>query len=91
MVTRGNKRSDGIGGHISTFASSARCRSGVQSILRGRGETVIRADSIYFPRPRFARDVQPCVLEGRLSEENLENFRANWPTVAGYPAIRHLG
>ncbi len=49
MVVRGNKRSDGIGGHISTFASSATLYEvGFNHFFKGRGEDGYSGDSIYF-------------------------------------------
>ncbi len=49
MVTRGNKRSDGIGGHISTFASSATLYEvAFNHFFRGRGEDGYSATASIF-------------------------------------------
>ena len=62
MVTRANRDFAGIGGHISTFASSANLYEvGVQPLLpRPRRERLRRRPDL-FPGPRLARHVRPRV------------------------------
>src|SRR3990172_10569993 len=48
MVTRANRDFAGIGGHISTFASSANLYEvGFNHFFRGRGESGVDGDQIY--------------------------------------------
>jgi pyruvate dehydrogenase E1 component len=49
MVVRSNKQFDGLGGHISTFASAATLYEvGFHHFFRGRGESGFDGDQIYF-------------------------------------------
>ncbi len=49
MVHRANKHFDGLGGHISTFASSATLYEvGFNHFFRGRGEDGYSGDLVYF-------------------------------------------
>ena len=50
MVVRANKMNEGIGGHISTYASCATLfEVAFNHFLRGRGESGFDGDLIYFP------------------------------------------
>src|SRR6476469_8408789 len=52
MVVRANKKSAGLGGHISTFASSATLyQVGFHHFFRGRGERGFDGDMVYFQGP----------------------------------------
>ena len=76
MVVRANKQHDGIGGHISTFASAATLYEvGFNHFFRGRGEDGYDGDQIYFQGHASPGMYARAFLEGRLTEENLENFR----------------
>jgi pyruvate dehydrogenase E1 component len=75
MVTRANKRSDGIGGHLSTYASSASLYEvGFNHFFRGKDDGR-SGDQIYYQGHAAPGMYSRAFLEGRLSEENLDNFR----------------
>lgn len=75
MVMRANQREAGIGGHISTFASSATLYDvGFNYFFRGRGNGHL--DDLVFYQGHSAPGIYArSFLEGRLSEEQLDNFR----------------
>ncbi|MGZ0228591.1 MAG: pyruvate dehydrogenase (acetyl-transferring), homodimeric type, partial [Acidimicrobiales bacterium] len=75
MVIRANKASDGIGGHLSTFASSASLYEvAYNHFFHGKndGQT---GDHVYFQGHAAPGIYARAFLEGRLTEENLDNFR----------------
>ncbi len=75
MVTRANKRSDGIGGHLSTYASSASLYEvGFNHFFRGKDDGR-SGDQVYYQGHAAPGMYSRAFLEGRLSEENLDNFR----------------
>ena len=75
MVVRGQPHEDGIGGHISTFASSATLYEvGFNHFFRGRDDGD-DGDLIYFQGHASPGIYARAFLEGRLSAEQLENFR----------------
>ena len=75
MVVRANKVEDGIGGHISTFASSATLYEvGYNHFFRGR-DNGNEGDIIYFQGHGSPGVYSRAFLEGRLTEENLNHFR----------------
>jgi pyruvate dehydrogenase E1 component len=75
MVTRANKRSEGIGGHISTYASSASLYEvGFNHFFHGKDDG--RAgDQVYYQGHAAPGIYARAFLEGRLSEARLDNFR----------------
>jgi pyruvate dehydrogenase E1 component len=75
MVVRANRESSGIGGHISTYASSATLLEvGFNHFFRGKdGDS--DGDIIYFQGHASPGIYARAFLEGRLSEEHLKNFR----------------
>lgn len=88
MVVRANKAEDGIGGHISTFASSATIyETCFQNFFRGKeGRNV--GDMIYFQGHASPGIYARAFLEGRLTEDQLINFRQelkNTPGLTSYP------
>jgi pyruvate dehydrogenase E1 component len=75
MVTRANKRSDGIGGHLSTYASSASLYEvGFNHFFRGKDDGR-SGDQIYYQGHAAPGMYSRAFLEGRLTEEQLDNFR----------------
>ena len=75
MVTRANRDPAALGGHISTYASSATLYEvALNHFIRGRGETATsatRSTSRATPRPgMYAR----AFLEGRLTEAEPDQF-----------------
>jgi pyruvate dehydrogenase E1 component len=89
MVVRANREYDGIGGHISTYASSATLYEvGFNHFFRGRdGDS--SGDSIYFQGHASPGVYARAFLEGRLSEENLNNFRRELPRGEGLSSYPH--
>ncbi len=75
MVVNANKRADGIGGHLSTFASSATLyETGFNHFFRGK-EDGSAGDAIYFQGHAAPGIYSRAFLEGRLDEQHLDNFR----------------
>jgi pyruvate dehydrogenase E1 component len=76
MVVRANKHHDGLGGHISTYASAATLYEvAFNHFFRGRGDSGFAGDLIYFQGHASPGIYARAYLEGRLSEEQLEAFR----------------
>ena len=75
MVSDANRRIDGIGGHISTYASSSTLYEvGFNHIFRGKQHNGI-GDAIFVQGHGSPGIYARAFLEGRLSEEQLTNFR----------------
>ncbi|MCL4169141.1 UNVERIFIED_CONTAM: hypothetical protein GTU68_042356, partial [Idotea baltica] len=75
MVVRANKTSDGIGGHLSTFASSAALYDvGFNHFFRGKADGT-PGDHVYFQGHAAPGIYARAFLEGRLTEQQLERFR----------------
>jgi pyruvate dehydrogenase E1 component len=75
MVVRANVRSDAVGGHLSTYASSASLYEvGFNHFFRGKdgGEP---GDQVYFQGHASPGIYARAFVEGRLSEDQLDNFR----------------
>ena len=90
MVTRANKRSDGIGGHLSTYASSASLYEvGFNHFFRGKDDGR-SGDQIYYQGHAAPGMYSRAFLEGRLTEEHLDNFRheAGGKGLSSYPHPR---
>ena len=74
-VVRANLRTDGIGGHLSTFASSAMLYEvGLNHFFRGKDSGRI-GDHVYFQGHASTGIYARAFLEHRLDEEHLINFR----------------
>ena len=75
MVTRANMASDGIGGHLSTYASSASLYEvGFNHFFKGR-DSGNHGDLIYFQGHASPGIYARAFLEGYFSESQLDNFR----------------
>ena len=75
MVVRANNEEDGIGGHISTYASAATLYEvAFNHFFHGKGEHY-DGDQIYFQGHASPGIYARAFLEGRLSEKSLFNFR----------------
>ena len=75
MVVRANKSADSIGGHLSTFASSAALYDvGFHHFFRGKagGQP---GDHVYFQGHAAPGVYARAFLEGRLGEADLDRFR----------------
>ena len=75
MVLRANTRFDGIGGHLSTYASAATLYEvGFNHFFRGRDDGGA-GDQIFFQGHAAPGIYARAFLEGRISEEQLDHFR----------------
>jgi len=75
MVIKANKAADGIGGHLSTFASSAILYEvGFNHFFRGK-EDGIPGDHVYFQGHAAPGIYARSFLEHRLDEADLDRFR----------------
>ena len=75
MVSDANRRIDGLGGHISTYASSSTLYEvGFNHVFRGKDSNGI-GDALYIQGHGSPGIYARAFLEGRLSREQLANFR----------------
>ena len=75
MVVRANKRAEGIGGHLSTFASSASLYEiGFNHFFRGKDDG-LPGDHVYIQGHAAPGVYARAFLEGRLGEDDLDHFR----------------
>ncbi|MCK9505586.1 MAG: pyruvate dehydrogenase (acetyl-transferring), homodimeric type [Porticoccaceae bacterium] len=75
MVMRANKNEDALGGHIATFSSAATLYDiGFNYFFRGRHNGHL-GDLVYFQGHSSPGIYARSFLEGRINEEQLENFR----------------
>ena len=89
MVVRANRVSDGIGGHISTYASAATLYEvAFNHFFRGKGRDG-DGDVIYFQGHASPGIYARAFLEGRLSQEQLENFRHETRRAGGLSSYPH--
>jgi pyruvate dehydrogenase E1 component len=89
MVVRANRELDGIGGHISTYASAATLYEvAFNHFLRGKDEHY-DGDQIYFQGHAAPGVYARAYLEGRISEEQLLNFRRELRPGGGLSSYPH--
>jgi pyruvate dehydrogenase E1 component len=75
MVVRANVRSEAIGGHLSTYASSASLYEvGFNHFFRGK-DGGSHGDQIYYQGHASPGIYARAFVEGRLTEEQLDRFR----------------
>ncbi len=88
MVVRANRQEEGIGGHISSYASAATLYEvGYNHFFRGPDHPC-GGDLIYFQGHASPGIYARAFLEGRLSAERLGNFRHELhdePGLSSYP------
>ena len=88
MVVKANSTTN-VGGHISTFASSATLYEvAFNHFLRGRTET-FPGDIVYFQGHAAPGMYARAFLEGRLSEQHLQNFRQELAEGGGLSSYPH--
>ena len=88
MVVRANRHEDGIGGHISTYASAATLYEvAFNHFFRGRDGH--EGDMVYFQGHASPGIYARAFLEGRLSQEQLENFRRELSKGGGLSSYPH--
>ncbi len=89
MVVRANRQSEGIGGHISTFASSATLYDVAWNhFLRGNDHPS-GGDLVYFQGHAAPGMYARAFVEGRLSAEKLHNFRRELAEGGGLSSYPH--
>ncbi len=89
MVIRANKIQEGIGGHISTFASAATLYEvAFNHFLRARTEEGDR-DIVYFQGHAAPGIYARAFLEGRIPRQKLENFRRELKPGGGLSSYPH--
>jgi pyruvate dehydrogenase E1 component len=90
MVVRANKAEEGIGGHISTFASAATLYEvAFNHFFRGHGEGAGDGDVIFFQGHAAPGVYARAFLEGRIDETHLENFRRETKPEGGLSSYPH--
>ncbi len=88
MVVRANKAAEGIGGHISTFASVATLfEVGFNHFFRGHDSP--DADVVFFQGHAAPGVYARAYLEGRINETQLENFRRELKEGGGLSSYPH--
>jgi pyruvate dehydrogenase E1 component len=90
MVVRANKAEEGIGGHISTYASAATLYEvGFNHFFHGPGEDGTAGDVIYFQGHAAPGIYARAYLEGRIDDTHLENFRRELKPGGGLSSYPH--
>ena len=90
MVTRANRDPAAPGGHISTFASSATLYEvALNHFIRGRGQSGYDGDQVYYQGHAAPGMYARAFLEGRLTEQNLVNFRRELSQGGGLSSYPH--
>jgi len=88
MVVRANKAEEGIGGHISTYASAATLYEvGFNHFFRGHESG--DGDVIFFQGHASPGIYARAYLEGRIDETHLENFRRETKAGGGLSSYPH--
>lgn len=89
MVVRANKEENGVGGHISTYASAATLYEvGFNHFFRARTEEH-EGDTIYIQGHTAPGIYSRAFLEGRITEEKLVNFRRELKKGGGLSSYPH--
>ena len=89
MVVNANRLHSGLGGHISTFASSATLYEvAFNHFFRG-GDGERPADMIYFQGHAAPGMYARAFLEGRIDAHHLQNFRQDLASNGGLSSYPH--
>lgn len=89
MVVRANRLEHNIGGHISTYASAATLYEvGFNHFFRARTEE-FEGDTVYFQGHAAPGIYARAFLEGRVSAQQLENFRRELKPGGGLSSYPH--
>ena len=89
MVVNANRNHDGLGGHISTFASSAVLYEvGFNHFFRGNGDA-FGGDQIFFQGHASPGIYARAYLENRLDASKLHNFRQELASGGGLSSYPH--
>ncbi len=89
MVVRANKNSDGIGGHLGTYASAATLYEvAFNHVFRGP-DAGADADLVFFQGHASPGIYARSYLEGRIEVEQLRNFRRELQATPGLSSYPH--
>ena len=89
MVVNANKKSPGIGGHISTYASAANLYEiGFNHFFKGPNHPQ-GSDLVYFQGHASPGIYARSYLEGRLNEEKIDAFRRELSSKGGLSSYPH--
>ena len=89
MVVRANREEDGIGGHISTFASATTLYEvALNHFIRGKGADG-GGDLVFFQGHAAPGIYARAFMEGRLTVRQLENFRRELQPGKGLSSYPH--
>lgn len=89
MVVRANKLKDGIGGHISTFASAATLYEvGFNHFFRAPAKN-FNGDIVFYQGHASPGIYSRAFLENRLTVDHLKNFRAETDPNGGLSSYPH--
>jgi pyruvate dehydrogenase E1 component len=89
MVVQANRRSDGIGGHISSYASAATLLEvGFHHFFRARTADFL-GDQVFFQGHSSPGIYARAFLEGRMSVKLLHNFRRELAEGGGLSSYPH--
>ena len=89
MVTKANKKTPGIGGHISTYASAATIYEvAFNHFLKGP-DYPSGQDLVFYQGHASPGMYSRSYLEGRLTETNLQNFRRELAPGGGLSSYPH--
>jgi len=89
MVHRANKKFDGLGGHISTYASSASLYEiGFNHFFRGKdGDSL--GDQVYYQGHASPGMYSRSFLEGRITVDHMNHFRRETERGRGLSSYPH--
>ena len=89
MVVKANRLEEGIGGHISTYASAATLYEvGFNHFFKGKGDDH-DGDIIYFQGHAAPGIYARAFLEGRIGVDQLKNFRRELSEGGGLTSYPH--
>ncbi len=89
MVVKANRIHDGLGGHISSYASIATLYEvGYNHIFRGNNGNH-QSDQLFFQGHASPGNYARAYLEGRFSAEHLHNFRQDLAESGGLSSYPH--
>jgi len=89
MVVRANREQSGIGGHISTYASAATLYEVAFNHFFHGKDAPDGGDQVYFQGHAAPGIYARAYLEGRISREQLQNFRRELREGGGLPSYPH--
>jgi pyruvate dehydrogenase E1 component len=89
MVVNANRKHDGLGGHISTYASCATLYEVAYNHFFRGGDDGNPADLVYFQGHATPGNYARAYLERRLDERHLQNFRQELAEGGGLSSYPH--